>query len=179
MSTPESRCRWLALVLLLLPSRPPLAAEPAGPTLGQRLDAAALEALPATVWPDGRGLPAGRGSVARGRELYAAKCASCHGPKGQGGTADELRRGRMPLTSASPDKTIGRYWPYATTVFDFIRRAMPMDAPGSLEAGEAYALTAYVLYLNDLLAEDAVLDAASLAALRMPNRDGFIRVHPE
>lgn len=168
----------MVVLLLALVAGAVIAAEPA-PALGRPLDADTLRGLPRTVFPDGRGLPAGSGGVAAGAELYAAQCAACHGPGGIGGTADELAGGRMPLDSDWPDKTVGTYWPWATTVFDFIRRSMPLYAPGSLSADQAYALTAWLLFRNGIVAEDTVLDAASLAAVRMPNRDGFIQVWPE
>lgn len=126
-----------------------------------------------TIWPDGRGLPAGQGNVAAGERLYVELCQSCHGERGTGGSGGHLA-GRSPLAGPDPDRTVGNYWPYATTVFDYIRRAMPPQAPWSLTADETYALTAYVLHLGGVLPTDAVLDARSLPALRMPNRDGFV-----
>ena len=170
--------RALIALGLLLVAGPVCAGGPATPALGRELTTAEVAALPRTVFPDGRGLPAGSGSVAEGRVLYEQQCRACHGPRGVGGTADELAGGRMPLDSEWPDKNVGTYWPYATTVFDFVRRSMPLTAPGSLSADQAYALTAWLLYRNDILPADAVLDEASLPAVRMPNRDGFIRVWP-
>ncbi len=126
-----------------------------------------------TLWPDGRGLPAGQGSVAAGERLYAERCQSCHGERGTGGSGGHLA-GRSPLAGPDPDRAVGNYWPYATTVFDYIRRAMPPQAPWSLTADDTYALTAYVLHLGGVLPADAVLDARSLPAVRMPNRDGFV-----
>lgn len=123
---------------------------------------------------DGRNLPAGSGNVAQGREVFAGQCASCHGAKGEGGMGDPLVGGRGSLASAKPVKTVGSFWPYAPTLFDYIRRAMPMNAPQSLSIDEVYAVSAYILNLNGLVPEDAVLDASSLAAVRMPNRDGFV-----
>lgn len=128
------------------------------------------------VFPDGRGLPAGRGTVAEGARLFAARCAACHGKDARGGTAEELAGATRPLTSPAADKTIGSYWPYATTLFDFIRRAKPMDAPGTLSDDQVYALSAWLLHINGVLAADAVMDAQSLPAVRMPNRNGFIPV---
>jgi cytochrome c len=128
------------------------------------------------VRPDGVGLPAGRGSVAAGAVLYAAQCAACHGARGADGAiapALRLAGGQGSLGSARPVQTVGSYWPYATTLFDYIRRAMPFNAPQSLSAEELYAVTGFVLHLNGLLPAEAVLDAAGLAAMRMPNRDGF------
>ncbi len=128
------------------------------------------------VRPDGAGLPPGRGSVAAGAGLYAQHCAACHGPAGNQGAlvpALRLAGGQGSLRSPRPLLTVGSYWPYATTLFDYVRRAMPFNAPQSLTAEELYGVTGYVLHLNGLLPADAVVDAASLAALRMPNRDGF------
>jgi len=127
----------------------------------------------ATLWPDGQGLPEGQGSVAMGERLYAERCESCHGEHGTGGSGGHLA-GRSPLDGPHPERTVANYWPYATTVFDYIRRAMPPQAPWSLTADETYALTAYVLHLGGALPADATLDARSLPAVRMPNRDGFL-----
>jgi len=134
--------------------------------------------------PDGRGLPPGSGSVAQGRVLYGASCASCHGNELQGGTGDRLVGGRGTLTNADPKKapvkTVESYWPYATTLFDYIKRAMPLTAPGSLDDAQVYALTAYILARAHVVADDAVMDARALPQVRMPNRDGFIAdVRPE
>lgn len=152
-------------------------AQGAAPGLGQAL--APEEAQSLTVYPDGRGLPPGRGSVAQGAALYALHCAACHGAQGQG-AAEGLNGGRlvgrMPLVARpGAEKTVGNYWPHATTLFDYIRRAMPLQAPGSLTAEEVYALSAWLLHANGILPADAVLDAASLPAVRMPNREGFVR----
>lgn len=126
------------------------------------------------VAADGAGLPAGSGSVTNGKTIYAQQCAACHGAKGEGKPADQLVGGKGTLASANPVKTIGSFWPYATTVFDFINRAMPYNAPQSLTPDEVYSVTAYLLYLNGVVAADTVLDARSLPKVRMPNRDGFI-----
>jgi cytochrome c len=122
---------------------------------------------------DGEGLPAGHGSVAEGRALFAETCAACHGDKGQGGVADVLVGGRGTLATAKPVKTIGSYWPYAPTIFDYVNRAMPFNAPQSLTPDQVYAATAYLLFLNGIVPEDTTLDAASLAKIEMPNRNGF------
>ena len=100
-------------------------------------------------------------------------CATCHGPSGTEGPMDKLAGGRGTLDSAKPVKTVGSFWPYATTLFDYVRRAMPFTQPQSLSNEQVYAVTAYLLYLNGILAEDAVLDAASLPKIQMPNRGGF------
>lgn len=126
------------------------------------------------VSPSGAGLPAGSGSVAQGGRLYAEKCAACHGAKGEGKPADRLVGGQGTLKAAAPVKTIGSFWPYATTVYDYVYRAMPYNAPQSLSANETYALTAYLLHMNGILGAEASLDAVSLPKVRMPNRDGFV-----
>lgn len=126
------------------------------------------------IAPDGVGLPPGRGSVAEGRALYAQQCAACHGAQGEGGIADRLAGGIGSLASNKPVRTVGSYWPHATTLFDYIRRAMPLHAPQSLSAQQVYAVSGYVLHLNGLLPDGAVVDAATLVKLRMPNRDGFV-----
>ncbi|QPF93740.1 c-type cytochrome [Bradyrhizobium commune] len=123
---------------------------------------------------DGTNLPEGHGSVSRGREVFAQQCAACHGDKGQGDLGDRLVGGQGTIGTAKPIRTVGSYWPYATTLFDYIRRAMPQNAPQSLSNDEVYAVSAYILSLNGLVAADATLDANSLAAVNMPNRDKFV-----
>jgi S-disulfanyl-L-cysteine oxidoreductase SoxD len=128
---------------------------------------------------DGKGLPPGRGTVAAGEKIFAEKCASCHGDFGEGtGLYAPLAGGKGTLKAPVPQKTVGSYWPYAPTLFDYIRRAMPITKPGSLSDDETYAVIAYILNLNDLLPQDGSLDAAALAAVRMPNRDGFTTRDP-
>jgi cytochrome c len=129
------------------------------------------------VRPDGRGLPPGHGSVAEGQAIYDAKCASCHGTFGESNAYLQLAGGVGSLGTSEPVRTTGSKLNYATTLFDYIRRAMPLTAPQSLGNDEVYALTAYVLNLNDIVGPDVTLDAHSLAALRMPNRDGFTTAH--
>ena len=126
------------------------------------------------VSPDGQGMPPGQGSVKQGAQLYAAKCAGCHGPTGREGPNDVLVGGHGSLRTSKPLKTIGSYWPYATTLYDYLRRAMPFNAPQSLTPDEVYALTAWLLQQNGIVAEDAILDARSLPRIDMPNRNGFI-----
>jgi cytochrome c len=150
------------------------AASHAGPDLGREATPAEIAAWSRSVAPDGRGLPAGSGSVAEGRQLYAVNCAHCHGQDGRGGLADPLVGGEGSLASDTPLLTVGSFWPYATTLFDYVRRAMPYDRPSSLSDDEVYAVSAYVLFLNGIVPEHARLDARTLPALRMPNRDGFI-----
>lgn len=127
------------------------------------------------VRPDGQGLPEGHGSALEGEEVYLERCAACHGEFGEGaGRYPVLMGGEDTLKSQDPVKTIGSYWPYATTLYDYIYRAMPFGEAQSLTPDEVYALTAYLLYMNDLVAEDDELDAGNLAAIEMPNRDRFV-----
>jgi len=152
---------------------------PARLGFGRPASRADIERLDIDVMPDGTGLPPGSGSVAAGRELYAARCALCHGTTGTEGPNDRLV-GRFPAdsfpfgTDPSARRTIGNFWPYATTLFDYIRRAMPFDAPGSLTSEQIYSVAAWLLFANDLIPEDAVLDARSLPAIRMPARLRFV-----
>lgn len=125
------------------------------------------------VGPDGEGLPDGGGSVAEGRSVYNRECLACHGPTGTEGPNDPLA-GPPPGEDWPGSRAVGHYWPYATTLFDYVRRAMPQLAPGSLADEEVYAVTAYILHLNGLLGEDARLDRESLTAIRMPARDRFV-----
>jgi cytochrome c len=130
------------------------------------------------VKPDGTGLPPGSGSVRQGEELFARLGAKCHGAKGEGGTAPPLVGGIGSLGTDAPLKTVGSYWPYATTLYDYIHRAMPADKPQSLTPDEVYALCAYLLYLNGIVPEDAVMDAQALPQVVMPNHAGFTSPDP-
>jgi mono/diheme cytochrome c family protein len=149
---------------------------------GHPATAADIAAWNIDVSPDGSGLPPGQGSVKIGAEVFAAHCAACHGGDGASPVDKSIGRlvgGKGTLTSGSPVPTIGSYWPYATTLFDYVRRAMPLDAPGSLNADQVYAVAAYLLHLNGILAEDAVLDRQNLPRIVMPNRNGFVAVKDE
>jgi cytochrome c len=126
------------------------------------------------VLPDGTGLPDGVGTVAQGKSVYENNCEACHGVKGVGGIKDRLAGGQGTLATDKPIKTVGSYWPYATTLFDYIRRAMPYPAPGMLNADDTYSVAAYILFLNGILPEDAKLDRETLPQVQMPNRNGFI-----
>lgn len=150
----------------------------AHPNLGRPLSPDEIRQLDITVTPDGRGLPEGSGSVEQGAKVYAEKCQVCHGPEGKGGPLDRLTGGIGTLASAKPVKTPVSYWPSATTIFDYVRRAMPLRAPESLSNDEAYALTAYILSIDAVVPKDAVLDAKSLPQVKMPNRDGFLNYWP-
>lgn len=146
-----------------------------GPTfgLGSTPGTEEMKARDTAVSPQGTQLPPGSGGVKEGADVYAKKCASCHGPNGKG-TA--LHRGLVPLGNAKPLKMEGSLVPYATTVWDFINRAMPWATPGTMPPSEVYAVTAYVLFINDIIKENEVLDAATLPKVRMPNRDSFVGV---
>jgi alkylhydroperoxidase family enzyme/mono/diheme cytochrome c family protein len=133
-----------------------------------------IRALGSAIAPDGTGLPKGEGTVAAGRTLFAAQCARCHGPKAEGDVGARLVGGQGTLRDPRPLKTVGSFWPYATTLWDYVNRAMPFDHPGSLTASEVYAAVAYVLNLNGIIPEDRVMDATSLPKVLMPNRDGFV-----
>ena len=131
------------------------------------------------VSPDGENLPAGSGSVADGAIVYAEKCVACHGADGSGGPMDRLTGGIGSIGSDDPVKTVASYWPYATTLFDYIRRAMPAAAPQSLSNDEVYAVTAYLLSIDGIIDDDAVMNAETLPEVEMPNRDGFIPWSPD
>ena len=133
-----------------------------------------IDAWGPIVGPDGEGLPAGSGTAAEGRALYDRRCAACHGPTGQEGPDDRLAGGQGSLAGDGARKTVGSYWPAATTLWDYVNRAMPFNQPGSLSTDEVYAVVAYVLYLNDLVGEDDPVDAGTLPRVEMPNRDGFV-----
>jgi mono/diheme cytochrome c family protein len=143
------------------------------PRLGTALTAAEVSKWDLTIFPDGRGLPAGKGTAKEGRIVFENQCASCHGDDGRGATAEELVADPQALTEEVASKAIGPYWPYATTVFDFVRRSMPAGAPGSLSADELYAVTAYLLAANKVIAETDEINAKTLPPVKMPNRDGF------
>jgi cytochrome c len=123
---------------------------------------------------NGANLPPGSGSVKHGNEVFDQQCAACHGAKGEGGLGDQLVGGQGTIATPKPVRTVGSYWPYAPTLFDYIRRAMPLNAPQTLSDDDVYAVSAYILNLNGLIAADATLDAKTLSAIRMPNRNMFV-----
>ncbi len=148
-----------------------------GPGLGEPISAEELTTYDIGIMPDGTGLPSGAGSVQQGEKLYQEKCLACHGEGGVGNTGEQLAGAINKLTDEWPEKTIGTYWPYATTLFDFTRRSMPMNQPGSLTNDETYALVAYMLYLNNLVAEDVVMNSETIKNFQMPNKTGFINIY--
>ena len=154
----------------------PQSSVPPSRGVGHAISADAIAARDLTVFPDGRGLPPGRGTAKEGRQVFATQCAVCHGPQGEGSNDfPRLAGGVGTLTSASPVLTVGSYWPYATTLWDYNRRAMPYMQPGSLKTSEVYAVSAYILHLNGIVKEDEVLDEHTLPLIRMPNREGFVK----
>jgi cytochrome c len=175
------RVDHIALAAAVILAAAPASADAQQYHLGRTPTQAEIDGWNIDVRPDGQGLPQGRGSVAQGKTIFAATCAVCHGDNGQGGPADRLVGGIGTLTQPKPVRTVGSYWPYATTLFDFVRRAMPFNAPESLTADQVYAVCAYVLSLNGIVPQDTVLDATSLPKVAMPNRNGFIRSdqHPD
>ena len=144
------------------------------PELGVPVGDDELAEVDFTIMPNGDGLPDGSGNALAGAEIYRQHCLACHGEGGTGGINDVLVGGHGSLTTERPVKTIGSYWPYATTLFDYIRRAMPYLSPGVLSNNEIYSLTAYLLYLNGILDEDAELSAETLPDVEMPNRNNFV-----
>jgi S-disulfanyl-L-cysteine oxidoreductase SoxD len=169
--------RYKAIALAVLAASLPLAEAAAQtPTfgVGRPTTAEEIRELGSAIAPDGTGLPEGSGTVAAGRDVFATQCARCHGPKAQGDVGPTLVGGQGTLQTARPLKTVGSFWPYATTLWDYINRAMPFDKPGLLKPSEVYAVAAYILNLNGIIADSDVMDAKSLPKVRMPNRDGFV-----
>jgi cytochrome c len=149
-------------------------------TLGKPADKLSSQAQwNLTITPEGDNLPVGHGSAEQGAKIFSLKCSACHGPAGIGGSAEPLLGEVGSLTSEYPEKTVNSYWPYATTLFDYLRRAMPIDAPFSLSADEVYALCAYILSQDDIIAADQDLNEENLPRVPMPNRDGFIAIYPD
>jgi cytochrome c len=148
------------------------------PKLGRPATPAEIAGWDISIPPDGTGLPPGNGTPAQGAAVYTQHCQSCHGEQGAGTPNDPLVGGQGTLTSASPVRTIGSYWPYATTVFDYVRRAMPYTESKSLTNEEVYAVTAYLLHLNGIIGAQDVMNAQTLPQVTMPNRDNFLVVYP-
>ena len=143
------------------------------PNLGKPISPADIAGWDINVLPDGSGLPPGGGTPAEGSRVYAAKCSACHGPEGKGGINGRLVGGE-PIKTIEGEKTIANFWPYATTIFDYIRRAMPPKAAGSLKPDQVYSLTAFLLAKNGIIAQNAVMDATTLPAVVMPARNRFV-----
>ena len=150
-----------------------------GPNLGVEADPEDIAVWDISIGPDGGGLPPGSGTASEGEAVYAIQCLSCHGPEGNGQLNDVLVGGHGSLGGPAPLKTVGSFWPYAPTIFDYIRRAMPYLQPRTLNDDDVYALTAYLLFLNGIIGEDEGMNAQTLPAVQMPNRDNFILVYPQ
>jgi S-disulfanyl-L-cysteine oxidoreductase SoxD len=162
------------------------AASADGPGLGKPLTEADIAAWDISIEPNGRGLPPGAGTPAQGAHIYVEKCAACHGPEGKAGVTGVTAAPLPPLVGGDPitdisaaTKRIANFWPYPTTVFDYIRRAMPWQQPSTLTNDEVYALTAYILALNKLIGDNDTMNAETLPKVKMPNRDGFIVRFPD
>jgi len=168
--------RWPNVLVCAMATVFCAAASAQSPTYGVGRTASAdeIRAYDTSIGPEGKELPPGRGTARDGAAIYAQRCASCHGATGTEGPNDRLVGGQGTLASARPVRTVGSYWPYATTVWDYIRRAMPVDNPGSLTPDQVYALTAFLLFRNGIIEETTVMDRDSLPKVRMPNRDGFV-----
>src|SRR5882757_6291565 len=159
-------------VFALACTAPAQAQSPSG--IGRAATPAEIAGWNIDVDRDGNNLPPGSGTVSHGNKIFDQQCAACHGAKGEGGIGDQLVGGQGTLATAKPVRTVGSYWPYAPTLFDYIRRAMPQNAPQSLSNADVYAVSAYILNLNGLLPADATLDAKTLSAIKMPNRSAFV-----
>jgi S-disulfanyl-L-cysteine oxidoreductase SoxD len=143
--------------------------------LGRPATPEEIRELDISVAPDGSGLPKGSGTVAQGQRVYETLCANCHGDRGQGMLQyPGLAGGQGTLRSKNPVRTVGSYWPYATTVWDYIHRTMPYSRPGTLTPDETYAVTAFILYLNGIVDEKTELNETTLSRVKMPNRNGFV-----
>jgi cytochrome c len=158
------------------------AAQAQSPGLGKPLSEADIKQWDIAIMPDGSNLPPGSGTPAKGAKIFAEKCSACHGDAGKGGVAPFYPAlvGGQPLTNGIDTvKTIANYYAYPTTIFDYTRRAMPYNMPRSLTDDEVYALTAYILALNNFIGQDDVMDANTLPKVKMPNRDNFIMPYPD
>jgi len=168
--------KFLRAGILLLVFSVPVFAQT--PNLGKPVTSAEIAGWDINILPDGTGLPSGSGTPAEGARVYSAKCAVCHGENGKGGSNAKLI-GSDPIKDMESEKTIANFWPFATTLFDYIRRAMPWRQPRSLTNDEVYAVTAYILSINKLISENDTMNAMTLPKVRMPNRNGFIIRFPD
>lgn len=173
MSRPRSLGLLAAITLAATAVALPVFAQMPTYKVGRAPTPGEIKAWDIAIGPDGAELPPGRARAAEGRAVYEIKCAACHGKTGTEGPQDVLVGGRGTLNTDKPLKTIGSYWPDATTVWDYTYRAMPFIQPGSLTPEEVYQTTAYLLYLNGIIGENDVIDEKSLPHVMMPNRDGF------
>ena len=168
------RRRLGAAILLTAASLPVADAQLPTYGVGRTPTPEEIAAWDLTIPPDGEGLPAGSGSVADGKFIYKRRCASCHGAEGKDKKYYVLVGGRGTLATAKPVPTVGSFWQFATTLWSYMRRSKPIDEPGSFDANQVYAVTAYLLYINEIIGEHDVLDAAMLVKIEMPNRNGYV-----
>jgi S-disulfanyl-L-cysteine oxidoreductase SoxD len=178
MFTRDLACVALALVVGGCASARVTPSAMESPNLGREATPAQIAGWDISVGPDGVGLPPGKGTPATGAAVYEQKCQACHGAKGAGQPNDRLVGGQGTLASKAPVRTIGSYWPYATTVFDYVRRSMPYIQPQSLNDNEVYAVTAYLLHLNGIIGENDEMNAQTLPKVKMLNQSNFIVVYP-
>ena len=174
----RTRLHTLALcccaIVVTFTTQTPVYAQQEKVRLGTPVSETQLADFDQIIDADGSGLPAGSGTASQGESIYNAKCQACHGASGEGLSAATRLAGGSLHDEGAPVRTIGSYWPYATTIFDFVRRAMPADAPKSLSDLEVYQLTAYLLYMNGIIEKDFQVDKNNLARINMPNAEGFI-----
>ena len=176
MSTPRRIAIFTAAALVGCAT--PQRSETQAARFGEPVSAAELARFDISIAPSGEGLPLGSGTARDGAKVYEQHCIACHGAKGGGKPADALAGGIGSLATNKPLRTVGSYWPYTTTLFDYVRRAMPLNNPLSLSDDEVYAVSAYVLFLNGIVSDDAVMNAQTLPQVKMPNREGFISDWP-
>ncbi len=182
MCMPEGRVRfilcWVACLIVILGVPSTQAGESKMQYhIGQPATDSQIQAWDIDISPNGEGLPPGEGTVNQGSAIFSSKCAMCHGQTGVEGPMNRLVGGKGSLKKPQPIKTVGSYWPYATTLYDYIHRAMPYIAPQSLKPDEVYSLVAWILYRNGVIQKDAVMNAKTLPKVKMPNRNGFIPDH--
>jgi mono/diheme cytochrome c family protein len=174
------RCSRVLPVMVLATCAAALAQAPSYNKIGRTPTKEEIQAWDISIGPEGKELPPGSGTESQGAEIYARKCAACHGPTAEGSQlAPRLLGGKGTLNTPQPVRTIGSYWPFATTIWDYISRAMPLNQGGSLSANEVYALTAFVLFRNGIIQDSDVIDAKSLPKVQMPNRNGFMPLRLE
>ena len=172
-----TRCLVTLLISLLFSSAN---AEPMYQALGKNAEQLSQQSQwNLTITPEGKNLPKGSGNAQQGEKIFALKCSACHGPEGIGGRAEPLMGEVGSLSSDYPEKTVNSYWPNATTLFDYIRRAMPIDAPFSLTPNEIYALCAYILSKDDIVLANVELNEENLPKVTMPNHSGFVTIYPD
>jgi cytochrome c len=164
----------LSALLLVVSTHTLVVSSQEGVKLGVPISEEDLTQFDLIAGPDGSGFPPGSGTARQGKEVYDRNCGVCHGPNGEGTSGNTIIVGGDMQSEGPPLRTVGSYWPHASTLFDFIRRAMPAIAPKSLTNQQVYQVTAYVLYMNNIIAQDTEIDATNLSDIEMPNADGFI-----